>query len=80
MRNFFRCDICQTVVEVKDWTDEAAAVKLVSYLASQNPLGSISTNNNFQRSEFIKDDVCHRCRKEIFTGFADVLKKAMAKS
>lgn len=79
MRNFFRCDICQTVVEVKDWPDEAAAVKLVAYLASQNPLGPISTNNNFQRSEFYKEDVCHSCRKEIFTGFADVLKRVLDK-
>jgi len=78
MRDTFVCDLCHARVKELHWSDRAAELRLAVYVPSQNPMGAVSTNGNWQRSEIEYDEVCNDCREAVAEHIATAVKSRLA--
>lgn len=77
MRDTFVCDLCHARVKELHWSDRAAELRLAVYVPSQNPMGAVSTNGNWQRSEIEYEEVCNDCREAVAEHIATAVKSRL---
>ena len=63
MRNKYICDLCKGEIMERTWEHAPSNFSVVSYCASQNPLGQLGYG--FQQAEVLIKECCQKCQHEL---------------